>query len=163
MTATSISRETLSTIDNYLIQNLDGIQTVFAFDKTLITIHNWNFKKTLSLLRKIYLSWNRCKLEQQQNTRKKIVVPHPSYDEIPFVKLDKCSLTVNIDDEIAYTSDITEQTDKLDDDILKLKMRYEQELTDLKNKHYELANKNVMTKKKMKLHDTSMQFIDDMF
>ena len=65
--------------------------------------------------------------------------------------------------EIAYASDITEQTDKLNDDILKLKMRYEQELTDLKNKHYELANKNFMTKKKMKLHDTSMQFIDDMF
>ena len=42
-------------------------------------------------------------------------------------------------------------------------MRYEQELTDLQNKQYELANKNVVTKKKMKLHDTSMQFIDDMF
>jgi hypothetical protein len=28
---------------------------------------------------------------------------------------------------------------------------------------YELANKNVMTKNKMKLCDTSMQFIDDMF
>ena len=40
MTSTSISRETLSTIDNYLVQNLDSIQTVFSFDKTHITIHN---------------------------------------------------------------------------------------------------------------------------
>ena len=113
------------------------------------------------------MEYCRCKLEQQQNTHKKIVsinlVPHPSYDEIPFVKLDKCSLKVNIDDEIAYASDITDQTDKLNDEILKLKMRYEQELTDLQNKQYELANKNVVTKKKMKLQDTSMQFIDDMF
>ena len=82
---------------------------------------------------------------------------------IPFVKLDKCSLKVNIDDELEYASDISEQTDKLNDDMLKLKMRCEQELTDLRNKQYELANKNVMTKQKMKLQDTSMQFIDDMF
>ena len=84
-----IEREQLEKVTPYIQQEYDNILITFGLSK--LKGDKFDVKQTISLISKIYYSWNRCDFESIKDKHKKVkalkLKPHPSYSLFtPFVK-----------------------------------------------------------------------------